>query len=69
MNPSPFTRNYVLGVTIDHQIRAVDYSITRTIKRSQEEGHSEETTREIFLTIQELLARREALIAEKQSLT
>ena len=63
---TPFTRKYVLGVTIDHQIRDIDRSLKKTLTRSQESGLSDETTREIVLTIQDLITFRQELLAKRK---
>ncbi|AEI71221.1 hypothetical protein [EBPR siphovirus 1] len=68
MNPRPFTKSYVLGVTIDNQLAAVEKSLVKTLARSIEPGISDETSVEIFLTIQALYDKRRQLVLEKSQI-
>lgn len=68
MTPKPFTMSYVLGVTIDNQLRAVEFSLNKTLARSREPGLPPETREEIFRTLQALFNRRTHLLAEKETL-
>lgn len=65
---TPFTRKFVIGVTIDHQIRAVEFSLQKTLARSSASGISDEDNTEIVLTIQDLIRRRQVLLQERSAL-
>ena len=67
-NPKPFTMKYVLGVTIDHQILAVEKSLNKTLARSREPQIPAETSKEIFLTIQALINKRQQLLQERTAI-
>ena len=66
--PKPFTFSHVLGVTIDHQLKAVDFSLNKVLARSREPGLPKEVSNEIFRTLQALYNRRQYLLAERESL-
>ena len=66
--PKPFTISYVLGVTIDNQLKAVDFSLNKVLARSRESGLSPEMSRDIFVALQALFTRRQYLLAERESL-
>lgn len=68
MHQPPFTRNYVIGVTLDHQIEAVDFSIKKTLGRAYQPALSSDINQEIVMTLQTLLNMRQELIAKKESL-
>ncbi len=63
---APFTMSYVLGVTYDQMIKAVEFSLSKTLARSREPGLSDEVNKEIVLTIQKLINLRQRLMAERQ---
>ena len=66
--PKPFTMSYVLGVTIDNQLKAVDFSLNKVLARSREPGLSKEVSWEIFRTLQALYNSRQHLLAQRESL-
>lgn len=68
MEQPPFTRNFVLGVTIDHQIKAVDFSIKKTLARAYAPSLPLELNKEIVMTLQTLITWRQDLVALKEKL-
>lgn len=65
--PKPFSLSYVLGVTIDREIAAVEYSLNKVLERAREPALDPEMSREMFRTIQALITRRHRLQSEKAS--
>lgn len=68
MIQAPFTMNFVLGVTIDHQIKAVDFSIKKTLARAYAPSTTPELNKEIVMTLQTLINWRQNLTAAKEQL-
>jgi len=66
MEKAPFTKDFVLGVTIDHQIKAVEFSIKKTLARAYASSTSPELNKEIVMTLQTLITWRQDLAAARK---
>jgi hypothetical protein len=62
---TPFSIDYVIGVTVKHMLKSIDVSINKTFERTQEGGLSAEKHTEAFKTLSVLHQMRAQLDERK----
>lgn len=53
-NKPPFSKDYVLSVTLGHMKRCIDVSLDKVVARLPEFENSEHSSKEVFETLSEL---------------